>query len=75
MRFMQAVAFLAFLLAIGIFAAQNTGVITVNFLYWNLAQPVALVTVAVYFLGMLSGWTVLAFMRRSFRQVTRRPGH
>ena len=42
MRFVQAVAFLAFLLAIGIFAAQNTGVITVNFLTWNLAQPVAL---------------------------------
>ena len=75
MRFMQAVAFLAFLLAIGIFAAQNTGVITVNFLTWNLAQPVALVTVAVYVLGMLSGWTVLAFVRGSLRQVTQRPGH
>ncbi len=75
MRSIQAVAFLAFLLAIGIFAAQNTGVITVSFLTWKLAQPVALVTVAVYFLGMLSGWTVLAFVRGSLRQVTQRPGH
>ena len=70
MRLIQAVVFLAFLLAIGVFAAQNTGVVTVNFLAWNLQQPVALVTVAVYVVGMLSGWTVLAFMRGSLRQVT-----
>jgi lipopolysaccharide assembly protein A len=75
MRFLQAVVFLAFLLMIGVFAAQNTGVITVNFLSWNLQQPVALLAVAVYVVGMLSGWTVLAFMRRSLRQVSQHPGH
>jgi lipopolysaccharide assembly protein A len=75
MRYVQAFVFLAFLAAIGVFAAQNTGVITVNFLNWNLSQPVALLTVAVYFLGMLSGWTVLSFMKGSFRQVTQRSGH
>jgi len=75
MRYMQALVFLAFLVAIAIFAAQNTGVITVNFLTWNVSQPVALLTVAVYVLGMLSGWTVLAFMKGSFRQVTHRSGH
>jgi lipopolysaccharide assembly protein A len=75
MRYIQAFVFLVFLAAIGVFAAQNTGVITVNFLNWNLSQPVALLTVAVYFLGMLSGWTVLAFMKGSFRQVTQRSGH
>ena len=75
MRYIQAVVFLAFLVAIGVFAAQNTGIITVNFLNWNVSQPVALLTVAVYVLGMLSGWTVLAFMRGSFRQVTQRSGH
>jgi len=75
MRFLQAVVFLALLLMIGVFAAQNTGVVTVNFLSWNLQQPVALLAVAVYVVGMLSGWTVLAFMRRSLRQVTQHPGH
>ncbi len=54
---------MAFLVTIGIFAVQNRDVITVNFLTWNLSQPVAIVTVAVYVLGMLSGWTVLAFAR------------
>jgi len=75
MRYMQAVVFLAFLVAIGVFAAQNTGVVTVSFLTWNVSQPVALLSVAVYFLGMVSGWTVLAFMRGSFRKVTQRSGH
>jgi uncharacterized integral membrane protein len=75
MRLIQVSVFLALLVAIAIFAVQNTGLITVNFLNWNLAQPVALVTVAAYVLGMLSGWSVLAFMRRSLRQVTERPGH
>ena len=73
MRYIQAFVFLAFLVAIGVFAAQNTGLITVNFLNWSLSQPVALVTVAVYVVGMLSGWTVLAFMKGSIRQV--RSGH
>jgi lipopolysaccharide assembly protein A len=44
-------------------------------LSWNLQQPVALLAVAVYVVGMLSGWTVLAFMRRSLRQVSQHPGH
>jgi uncharacterized integral membrane protein len=75
MRSIQAFVFLAFLVTIGVFAAQNKGVITVSFLTWNISQPVALLTVAVYFLGMLSGWTVLAFVRGSLRRVTQRPGH
>jgi lipopolysaccharide assembly protein A len=75
MRYMQAFVFLAFLVAIGVFAAQNTAGITVSFLSWNLAQPVALVTIAVYILGMLSGWSVMAFVTGSLHKVTQRPGH
>jgi len=75
MRYTQAVVFLAFLVTIGIFAIQNREVVTVNFLTWNLSQPVAIVIVAVYILGMLSGWTVMAFARRSFRRATQHPGH
>lgn len=74
MRFLQAVIFLALLLAIGVFAVQNTGLITINFLTWNLAQPVALVTIAIYVMGMLSGWSVFSFIRRSLRKVTENPG-
>jgi uncharacterized integral membrane protein len=75
MRYIQAVIFLVFLAAIGVFALQNRDVITVNFLTWNLSEPVALLTVIVYFLGMLSGWTVVAFVRRCFRRITEHPRH
>jgi lipopolysaccharide assembly protein A len=75
MRYIQAIIFLVFLAAIGIFAFQNREVVTVNFLTWNLSEPVALLTVVVYFLGMLSGWTVVAFVRGSFRRITEHPRH
>ena len=75
MRSIQAVIFLAFVVTIGIFAVQNRDVITVNFLAWNLSQSVAIVSVAVYILGMLSGWTVLSFARGTFRRATSLPRH
>jgi lipopolysaccharide assembly protein A len=75
MRYLQALVLLAFLFAIGVFALQNRDVITVNFLTWNLSQPVALLSVVVYALGMLSGWTVVAFLRRSFHGATAKPQH
>jgi putative membrane protein len=74
MRIIQAILFLVFLGAVGLFAAQNTRSVAVDFWTWQLTAPVALVIVAVYFLGMLSGWTVVAFIRRSLRRVgERRP--
>ena len=73
MRYIQAVLFLVFLGAVGLFAVQNTRSVTVDFWTWHLTAPVALVIVAVYFLGMLSGWTVVAFVRRSLRRVAERP--
>jgi len=73
MRFVQAIILLAFLGTIGIFAVQNTSVVTVRFLNWAVSAPLALVTVAVYLLGMLTGWTVVAFMTRSLRRVTEHP--
>lgn len=75
MRYLQALVLLAFLFAIGVFAVQNRDVITINFLAWNLSQPVALLCVVVYALGMLSGWTVVSFLRGSFHGATAKPQH
>jgi putative membrane protein len=73
MRIIQAILFLAFLGAVGLFAVQNTRSVAVDFWTWELTAPVALVVVSVYLLGMLSGWTVVAFVRRSLRRVGERP--
>lgn len=61
---------LAFLGTVGLFAVQNTQTVVVRFATWNLSAPVALLAVAIYLLGMVSGWTVVSFLRRSFRRVT-----
>ena len=75
MRYIQAVLLLVFLTMIGVFALQNTHVIAVSFLKWNLSEPVAFVTVAVYLFGMLSGWTVVALVRTSLRRIAEHPRH
>jgi lipopolysaccharide assembly protein A len=73
MRFVQAVILLTFLMAVGLFAVQNTATITVRFLNWGVTAPLALLTVAIYLVGMLTGWTVVAFMGRSIRRVSEHP--
>jgi len=75
MRIIQAVLFLAFLGGVGLFAMQNTDVVTVNFWTWKQSGPVAIFTIAVYLLGMISGWIVVAFVRRSLRQIADQPRH
>ena len=69
MRFLQAAIFLAFLGAVGLFAIQNTDAITVNFWKWRVSGTIAILAITAYLLGMLSGWTVVAFVRRSLGRV------
>lgn len=73
MRFIQAILLLIFLGAVGLFAVQNTDAITVTFWTWKASGPVALLAIAAYLLGMVSGWTVVSFVRRSLNKVAERP--
>ena len=59
--------------AAGLFAVQNREVITVGFWDWKISGSIALLAIAAYALGMLSGWTVVAFVRRSLRKVREHP--
>jgi len=72
-RILQAILLLAFLGAIGLFAAQNTETITVNFAQWRVSGPAALLAIVAYLLGMFSGWTVVSYFSRSLRRVSERP--
>jgi lipopolysaccharide assembly protein A len=69
MRFVQAVLLLAFLGAVAVFAFQNTQVVTVRLLNSSVTAPVALTVGAGYVLGMLSGWTVVAFVGQSIQRI------
>ncbi len=56
--------------AIGIFALQNRETITIQYLDRSVASPLALLIVIVYVVGMVSGGTVVGFVRRSLRRVS-----
>jgi uncharacterized integral membrane protein len=72
MRSVQGALLLAFLGVVGIFAVQNRQAISVAFLGMSLTAPLAILVLGVYVLGMLTGWTVVAFLRRSIHGVRSR---
>lgn len=72
MRYLQLTILLLFLVGLGIFAVQNQETVPIVFLRWGVTAPLALQAVAFYLLGMLSGWTVVAFLRRSIQKVGER---
>ena len=73
LRVVNTILFLLFLAAVGVFCAQNLQTVRVAYLNWELNAPLPLVVLAVYVLGMLSGWAVVGFVRRSLRVVTTPP--
>ena len=70
MRIIYLLILLALLGAIGVFALQNRETIVLQYLDRNVSCPLALLIVIVYLLGMVSGWTVIAFVRHSLRRVS-----
>jgi uncharacterized integral membrane protein len=70
MRVFLGVILLVFLGAVCVFALQNTQPITVQFVNWSVTAPLAFLAVVIYLLGMISGSSVVGFMRRSIRGVT-----
>ena len=70
MRLIQGILLLVFLGALLTFTFQNAQAINVQFLHWHLSSSLSLVLVAVYGLGMLTGWTVVALFRRSLRTIS-----
>jgi lipopolysaccharide assembly protein A len=60
-----------FLAATIIFAAQNLDTVTVSFLGFSATAPLALLVVIIYVLGMLTGSSLLALLRRSLHGARR----
>jgi len=63
MRFIYLVLLILLAAVTTLFALQNLQTITVSFLNWSVTLPIAVVIAGVYFLGMASGGSVLAFLR------------
>jgi uncharacterized integral membrane protein len=74
MRWFHLIVIGVFAAAALVFAAQNFQVVTVTFLGFSGRAPLALFAVLIYVLGMATGGSVLALLRRSI-EGARRPPH
>jgi uncharacterized membrane protein YciS (DUF1049 family) len=72
MRIVYLLVLLVLLAAIVVFAVQNNEEVTLRYLDRSLSITLPVVIAVVYVLGMLTGWTLLGFLRRSVRRVTER---
>ena len=72
MRWVYLVLLLVIVTVIVIFIVQNRENQTVNFLNQKFEAPLSLFFIAVYFLGMWSGGTVVGFLKRTYQYATGR---
>lgn len=55
-----------------VFAFQNITTVTVSFLTWSATVPLAMVVIAAYILGTVTGGGVLSLLTRSIHDDTRK---
>ena len=65
MRWFHFIVVVLFALATAIFAFQNLQTVTLAFLSFSIGAPLALFVVIVYVLGMVTGGSLFALIRRS----------
>jgi uncharacterized membrane protein YciS (DUF1049 family) len=70
MRVFWLLVLLIIVAAVGLFGWQNDQAVTLNYLDRSMTQPLYLLIGVVYLLGMVSGWTVVGFLKRSVQRVT-----
>jgi uncharacterized integral membrane protein len=67
MRYVYLAIVVVFAAAIVIFCAQNFQVVEVSFLRFNVRVPLAVLMAGSYVLGALTGGSLLALLRQSYR--------
>jgi lipopolysaccharide assembly protein A len=73
MRFFYFLVLVLIIAALAVFAVQNDENVPLRYLDRSVTLPMVLLIGAVYLLGMVSGWTVVGILKRSFQRVTERP--
>ena len=67
MRWVYLAIIVLFALATLVFALENLDVVTVSLLHVQFRAPLALVTIVVYILGAVTGGSLFALLRRSYK--------
>lgn len=75
MRVIYGLFLLIFLAAAGLFAWQNHKDVTIRFWDNAVTCPLSVVIGGVYVLGMLTGWSVVGVLRRSWQRVAQSPSY
>ena len=70
MRWVYLVLFLAIVTVVVVFIVENNESTTVKFFRQSFTAPLSWFFVAVYFLGMWSGGTVVGFVKRAYHNAT-----
>ena len=66
MRYVTGVLAIILCLAVLVFAIQNRETVGVSFLAWTMSIPKIFLILGTYVLGMLSGWGLVALVKRAF---------
>jgi uncharacterized membrane protein YciS (DUF1049 family) len=72
MRFVYFLVLLIVVAAVALFAVQNHETVTLQYLDRSISSPLPVLIAVVYLLGMVSGWTIVGFLKRSLQRVTER---
>jgi len=75
MRYVWFLIFLIMVAIIGVFAYENNEHVAINYLDQSLSVqsihlPMSVLIGATYVLGMLTGWIVIGFLKRTVQHVT-----
>jgi uncharacterized integral membrane protein len=65
MRWIHIIIVVLFVAAIAVFALQNLAAVTMTFLGFSVRAPLAVMVAVVYLLGMVTGGSLWALLRRS----------
>ena len=71
MRWVHTAVICVFAAAVVIFAFQNLNLVTMSFLGFSARVPLALLAVGVFLLGIVSGGSLIALLRKSFEGAKR----
>jgi uncharacterized membrane protein YciS (DUF1049 family) len=70
MRWVYLTILVLIVAAVAIFVVQNDESVDLRFLGQGVSVRLSLLLVAVYLLGMVTGWSVVGFLKRSVQRVT-----
>lgn len=75
MRWLYITIIVILVLALVVFAAQNLEPVTISFLGFSARAPLALLAVIVYLVGMATGSSLVALIRKSIAEARGHHGH